>query len=162
MSERILSPRRSSGVGLLIQCSRDGGTQARSRGKFSWISLLIAQNLAKFAFDSASAMVANGVEHLSIFAISTDAPRPAATREIAIAILVDNWQERLYPFLKMKTDAALSTQNLIGQFLAQENPAEIASSGPTSSSADMHLPMYLPFIFVLFAFFCFVYCCLCY
>jgi len=52
----------------------------------------------------------------------------------------------------MKTETVLSTQILIGLFLAHENPPEMTKSGPTSSSADMHLPRYLPFILVLLRF----------
>ena len=63
------------------------------------MSLLIAQNFWKLAFDKALAMEAKGVEHLSIFVISTDALRPAATLEMAIPMQVDRGQERLYPFL---------------------------------------------------------------
>ena len=99
MSVSILSPSKSSAVGLLIQSSSDGGIQAWFKGKFNWILLLISQNLGKLAFDKASAIEANGVEHLSILVISTVAPSPAATVEMAIARVVERGQERLYPFL---------------------------------------------------------------
>ena len=69
MSERILSPSDSSGIGFWIQASRAGETQAWPTGRVGSSCEARDQNLVKSAFESASAIVARGVEHRRIFDI---------------------------------------------------------------------------------------------